>query len=182
MSGEEFLFYFCRQSDEISTRCWIVGFQLAIPSIQSNTLLIARKNEHVVSNKDITSSCSDMYNHEEADSRMFVHVYDASINGYEKIKVVTVNTDVTLIAIGIYHLLSVSELWVEFRTGGDRCWYPIHIYANLLRQEECRALLFWYSFIGCDTVSLFAGKGKRTCCNYGNVFQKPLAHLCNMFS
>ena len=65
MSGEEFLFYFCRQSDEISTRCWIVGFQLAIPSIQSNTLLIARKNELVVSNKDITSSCSEMYNHEE---------------------------------------------------------------------------------------------------------------------
>ena len=63
-----------------------------------------------MSNKDITSSRLEMCNHEEADSRMFVHVYDASINGYEKIKVLTVDTDVIVIAIGIYHLLSVSEL------------------------------------------------------------------------
>ena len=90
-----------------------------IPSIQSNTLLIATKNEHVVSNKDINSSRLEMCNHEEADSRMFIHVYDGSINGYEKIKVVTVDTDVIVIAIGIYHNLSVSELWVEFGKGGD---------------------------------------------------------------
>ena len=45
-----------------------------IPSIQSNTLLIATKNEHVVSNKDINSSRLEMCNHEEADNRMFVHV------------------------------------------------------------------------------------------------------------
>ena len=77
-----------------------------IPSIQSNTLLIATKNEHVVSNKDINSSRLEMCNHKEVDSRMFVHVYDSSINGYEKIKVVTVDTDVIVIAISIYHLLS----------------------------------------------------------------------------
>ena len=45
-----------------------------IPSIQSNTLLIATRNEHVVSNKDINSSRLEMCNHKEADSRMFVHV------------------------------------------------------------------------------------------------------------
>ena len=39
-----------------------------IPSIQSNTLLIATKNEHVVSNKDINSSRLEMCTHEEADS------------------------------------------------------------------------------------------------------------------
>ena len=97
-----------------------------------------------MSNKDINSSRLEMCNHEEADSRMFVHVYDASINGHENIKVVTVGTDVIVITISIYHLLSISELWVEFGTGGDRCWYAIHIYANLLGLEKCQALLFWY--------------------------------------
>ena len=38
------------------------------PSIQSDTLLIATKNKHVVSNKDINSSHLEMYNHKEADS------------------------------------------------------------------------------------------------------------------
>ena len=78
-----------------------------------------------------------MCNHKDADSRMFVHVYDASVNGYKKIKVVAVDTDVIVIAIGIYDLLSVSELWIEFGTGGDRCWYSINIYANLLGREKC---------------------------------------------
>ena len=87
-----------------------------IPSTRSNTLLITTKNEHVVSNKDINSSRLEMCNHKEVDSRMFVHVYDSSINDYEKIEVVTVNTNVIVIAIGIYH--DLSELWVEFGKGG----------------------------------------------------------------
>ena len=72
-----------------------------IPSIQSNTLLVATKNEHVVSNKDIKSISLEICNHKEADSRMFIHVYDASTNGCEKIKAVTVDTDVIVIAIDI---------------------------------------------------------------------------------
>ena len=75
-----------------------------------------------------------------------------------------------MIAIGIYCLLLVSKLWVEFGTGGDRCWYPIHIYANLLSQKKCPALLFWYSVTGGDTVSRFAVKGKRTCWNVWEFF------------
>ena len=103
-------------------------------------------------------------------TKKFVYVYDASINGYGKIKFVTVDTNVIVIAVGIYHLLSVSELWVEVGTGGDRCWYPVHIYANLLGQEKCRALLFWYSLTGCNTLSMFAGKAKRTCWNVWKCF------------
>ena len=63
-----------------------------------------------MSNKNINSSSLEMCSYEEADSRMFVHAYDASINGYDKIKFVTVHTDVIVKTIGIYHLLSVSEL------------------------------------------------------------------------
>ena len=133
-----------------------------IPSIQSNTLLIATKNEHVVSNKDITSSRLKMCNHEEADSRMFVHVYDAHINGYEKDKVVTVNTSVIVIATGISNLLSVSELWVELGTGGDRCWYPIHVYTILL---------------GATPSLCLPVKEKEHVGMHENVFQKSLAHL-----
>ena len=85
------------------------------------------------------------------------------------IKVVNVDTNLIVIVIDIYYLPLVSKLWVEFGTGGDRYWYPIHIYANLL--------LFCYSFTGCDTVSRFAVKGKEHVGTYGNVFQKSLAHL-----
>ena len=137
-----------------------------IHPIQSNTILTAAKNEHFVSNKDISPSRMERC----LITKKFVYVYDASINGYGKIKFVTVDADVILIAVVIYHLLLVSELWVEVETGGDRCWYPLHIYANLLGQKKSRALLFWYSLTGCDTLSMFAGKGKRTCWNVWKCF------------
>ena len=148
-----------------------------IPSIQSNTLLIATKNEHVVSNRDVNSSRLEMCNHKEADSRMFVHVYDASFNGYEKFKVVTVDTDVIMIAIGVDHLLSASELSVEFGTGGDQCWYPIHIYMQIYGGKKSVKHCCFGIYLPAAIPSLcLPVKEKEHVGTYGNVFQKSLAH------
>ena len=89
----------------------------------------------------------------------------------------TVGTNVIVIAIGIYQLLSVSELWVVFETGGDRCWYPIHIYPNLLGQEICQALLFGIHLPAATPSLCLSVKGKKHIGTYGNVFQKSQAHL-----
>ena len=31
-----------------------------------------------------------------------------------------------------------------------------------MKEEVCRALPFWFAVTGCDTVSKFAGRGKKT--------------------
>ena len=54
------------------------------------------------------------------------------------------------------------HLWIEFGTGKDRRWLPIHDYANALEERVCSGLLFWYAFTGCDTASSFCGRGKLT--------------------
>ena len=38
---------------------------------------------------------------------------------------------------------------------------PIHDYAANLGESVCQGLRFWFAFTGCDTVSSFAGRGKR---------------------
>ena len=108
--------------------------------------------------------------HEEADTRMFVHVDDISKNGLKKISVIATNTDVVVIALYAYQYLNLDELWIDIGRGKNQRYYPIHEYAKLLGKEKCDALPFWYALTGYDTVSQFAGRGKKTAWSTWNSF------------
>ena len=56
-------------------------------------------------------------NHEEADTRIFVHAKHASVNGMNKILIRTANTDVVVLAVAFLQKLDVEELWVAFGVG-----------------------------------------------------------------
>ena len=90
-------------------------------------------------------------NHEEADTRLFLHVKDASNKGMKIVKVSTVDTDVIVLAFNFFHDLFLSEFWIEYGTGKNRRWLPI-----------CKPIPFWFAMTGCDTVLMFAGRGKKT--------------------
>ena len=47
----------------------------------------------------------------------------------------------------------------------------MHAYGNVLGEVVCESLSFWHPLTGCDTVSLFAGKGKGQRGKLGTVFQ-----------
>ena len=56
--------------------------------------------------------------HEEADTRMFVHVADHTFNGFTNVALRTTDSDVVMIAISVIkHLQELSELWIAFGTG-----------------------------------------------------------------
>ena len=61
-------------------------------------------------------------NHEEADSRIMVHVSDAVMQGFHKILVRTVDTDVVVLAVAVVQQLAQRqqiELWIWFGCGKD---------------------------------------------------------------
>ena len=127
------------------------------------TTIIAIELENAVSNSFQADLCNiQTCNHEEADTRLFLHVIDASNRGCKKITIITVDTDVLVIALHHFFTLWLDKLWVEIGVGQHRRWLPIHIYAAILKEEICRALPFWFTVTGCDTVSMFAGRGKKT--------------------
>ena len=82
---------------------------------------------------------------------MFLHVKDQAWE-YKKIKVVTVDSDVVIIAMFVFFSLQrqkqFEELWVEFGSGKDKKWIPIHSYAELLGERKCMALPFFHAFTG----------------------------------
>lgn len=57
--------------------------------------------------------------HEEADSRICIHVQDAVRNGASKVLVRTVDTDVIVILVGIYFQLCDMYLGKILRYGWD---------------------------------------------------------------
>ncbi len=76
--------------------------------------------------------------------------------------IVNLDTDVVVIALNHFSNLNIEELWVEIGINQHRRWLPIRIYARILTDEICKALPFWFSITGCDTVSMSAGRGKKT--------------------
>ena len=53
-------------------------------------------------------------NHEELDTRIFVHLADADTKDFNKVLLHTVDTDVVVLAVAAAARINVQELWVAF--------------------------------------------------------------------
>lgn len=86
------------------------------------------------------------------------------------INIVSSDTDVVVIGMTVLEDLNVDALWVTFGKGKDLQWIPIHDIVRSLGPRS-KALPFFHAFTGCDTVSAFVGKGKKTAWQAWNVFE-----------
>ena len=97
-------------------------------------------------------------NHEEADTRVFLHVKDMTQQGHTKMVIRTVDTDVLVLAVSVYEQLQeeMEELRVDFGAGKNRKFFPI--YGTLEHIGECKArgFPFFHAFTGCDEVSFLS--------------------------
>jgi len=100
--------------------------------------------------------------HEEADTRILLHVEHAGRHGLKRVMIRTMDTDVLVLAIGTYSKLSLEELWVSFGTGKCLKYFSVHTIATRLGDDRARALPGFHAFTGCDQTSSIAGKGKKT--------------------
>ena len=53
-------------------------------------------------------------------------------------------------------------LWVTYGTGKYMRHLPAHEMASALGPSRCSALPMFHAFTGCDSMSFFAGRGKKT--------------------
>ena len=98
--------------------------------------------------------------HEEVDTRMLLHVEDATKQGYTNVSIRTVDTDVVVLALAAAERLSIDELWVAFGTGKSFRFLTAHEMAQASGPDKCRGLPAFHAFTGCDTVSSFGGRSK----------------------
>ncbi|CAC5403759.1 unnamed protein product [Mytilus coruscus] len=103
---------------------------------------------------------------EEANTRMMLHVNAAVADRHKCVMIRIVDTDVVVIAISVLQKIeSILELWIAFGVGKNFRYLSIHDIANALGPEKSHGLLFFHAFTGCDQVSSFANKGKKSAWN-----------------
>lgn len=141
-----------------------------IVSMNTDATIVVTKEDNVVSNKAIDTDFIAPCTHEEADTRMFLHAKHAAIGGSKSINIVSSDTDVVVIGVAVFDDLNVDHLWMTFGKGKDLRWIPIHDIVRSLGPRS-KALPFFHAFTGCDTVSAFVGKGKKTAWQAWNVFE-----------
>ena len=83
------------------------------------------------------------------------------LNGYKRIAIRTVDTDVVVLAVAHFQYLDIEELWINFGVGKHHRRIPAHAISNFLN-EKAIALMMFHALTGCDTVSSFRGRGKKT--------------------
>jgi len=101
-------------------------------------------------------------NHEEADTRLILHALEAISCGYERIVVQCRDTDVLLLLLFFLGDQS-ADVWMKSGTSKSTKLYHINAIAQTFPRNVISNILGFHSLTGCDTVSSFAGNGKKTC-------------------
>jgi len=107
----------------------LIAENIEIIEIPTGNLLVAMwskviKYKGECSENRFQSSISPC-NHEEADTRVFVHVTCLVLCGHKSVMITTVDTDVVIIAISLIKKLKtygLKELWIEFGVGKNKRW------------------------------------------------------------
>ncbi|MES9879581.1 MAG: hypothetical protein ABW185_01720 [Sedimenticola sp.] len=151
-----------------------------VKDLETSKHVISTKGTGVVSNLPFNADGLAPCNHEEADTRMMLHLTDAVSSGFQRILLSTVDTDVVVLAIAAADTIGVEQLWVAFGTAQHHRYIPVH---------EIAALPVFHAYTGCDTVSSFATKGKKTAWDTWKAFDnvtvafrnlsKGPAHICD---
>ena len=102
--------------------------------------------------------------HEEADTRVIVHLLHAVNAGIATVLIKTGDTDVVIILCGQYHrILQSSNIWIAFGSGKHQQTINLGMIYHALGPKQCLSMPVFHALTGCDTTSAFRNKGKRMC-------------------
>lgn len=96
--------------------------------------------------------------HEEADTRMFLHAAHAS-QSYKNIIIKSPDTDVLVLAISLIENIN-AHLFISYGTLKSMKIYDINVIYQTLGSDVSKALIGVHVYTGCDSVSSFKGKSK----------------------
>ena len=107
-------------------------------------------------------------NHEEADTRLVVHLLHA-LRHFSLALVQTGDTDVIVILLcNFHHILATNDaaqVWISFQAGTTKRMINLNDLAQTLGSIKCKALALFHAFTGSDIVPLLSslkGNGSAT--------------------
>ena len=110
---------------------------------ETEKLIISTIGSSVIMNRSFWQSTLCPSNHEE-DTRILLNAANASQSGMGKVMIRTIDTDVVVIALGMFSSLNLSELRISFGTGKINAYYwftPFLMLLVLLNVMTCHSFM-----------------------------------------
>ncbi|KAL7373171.1 hypothetical protein ABVT39_000586 [Epinephelus coioides] len=86
---------------------------------------------------------------------------DAVQKGCKKVTIRTVDTAVVVLVVAMFRKIKPEEMWIALGSGTSLRYIGVHEVPKKLDPSTCAALPLFHALTGCDTVSAFAGRGKK---------------------
>ena len=121
-------------------------------------MICAYDDTCISSSNELDLSSLTPCNHEEADTRVFLHVKDMTQQGYTKMVIQKVDTNVLVLVVSVYEQLQeeMEELLVDFGAGKNRKFFPIQETLEHIGECKARGFPLFHAFTGCDKVSFMS--------------------------
>ncbi|CAM1320017.1 Uncharacterised protein at_DN1212 [Pycnogonum litorale] len=71
-------------------------------------------------------------------------------------------------------------MWIAFGQGAKMRWIPVHEVVPAIGLEKARGIPYFHAFTGCDVVSAFRGKAKKSAWQTCNVFDDVSETFTNL--
>ena len=95
--------------------------------------IVATIVSKIVFNSSLKKLNIEPCNHEEADTRLLLHVLDGANSGIKKVSIITVDTDVVVIALRHFFTLNLQELWLNLKLTNTKDTFRfIHVQKHLV--------------------------------------------------
>ena len=107
-----------------------------------NKQIATTSGDKVLSSVEVLMENISPCNHEEANYRVILHARHVASTGMKTVMISTSDTDVVVIAIGMFSQLLLDELWIEFGTGKHLRYIPIHQLAANLGGDKSKKFFF----------------------------------------
>lgn len=95
--------------------------------------------------------------------------------GSRNIVIRTVDPDVVVMAVANFERLGIDCLWIGFGTGKAFHYIAVHDIAVGIGSHKAETLPGFHAFTGCDIVSSFSGRGKKSEWDVWKVFPEVTA-------
>ena len=122
-------------------------------------LIVSTLKENVITNLEGDFSNLQNCNHEEADTRIFLHLVDAIARSEAGTFLIrTVDTDVVVLSVYAASIYPLTKIYVAFGKGSSFRYIASHAIASTLGYEKCQCLPLFHSSTGYDTTLLVRGR------------------------
>ena len=146
-------------------------------------LVCCTKGDNILCNQAHDLSTLSPCNQDEADTRLFRHLYQAAEDGHRIAYARTVDSDIVVNAINVFPKTRLRELWIGYGKPNKYNDIPIHTICSVLGPLKCDALLIFNDFTGTDFVIVFKDVGKKTAWNawteLGHTLTKTFIEMIN---